>query len=468
MEEKNVIFGKCTEEYGYIMNNVNSEIIFCKKEVLEKIKKGDLIETIENKANLTLNNKKDIQKILEKKSHINENHLSLIRVMLTDVCNANCQYCKVIPNVLNKQNEPVTLESFRYALDLLLKSEYIGPKIIHITGGEPLIFKERVFEILQEIKKKDIRKECTVIIGTNGILLTEELIDEIKKIVPKIKFIISLDGKKDINDAYRKDWNGNSIYEKTTKAIELVKSKNIELGISMVIGSHNINELKENILYVIDQYKPSSLGTNFMKHPTPEQVDYEGLIDPKKYATTLYEVFKLARDRGTYFELVSRKLVPFINKQFRYFDCGASAGSTINIDSRGNIGPCKSMLIMEKDKDEEYKLFKENIEKKWRERTPYKKDICKRCKALSICGNGCAYEAMICDSEIDKRHCSYSNTFMECFIKDLFEISIKHNKGKDIFIPTEEDRKKMIGNCNPIPRTLRWSIGHETEAIKIQ
>ena len=74
---------------------------------------------------------------------------------------------------------------------------------------------------------------------------------------------------------------------------------------------------------------------------------------------------------------------------------------------------------------------------------------------------------MISNSEIDKRHCIYSNTFMECFIKDLFEISFKHNKGKDIFIPTEEDRRKMIGNCNPIPRSLRWSIGHETEAIKI-
>lgn len=467
MKENDIVFGKCTEEYGYIMNNVNSEIVFCKTKIIDEIKNKNLIEVIEKRGNIVLKNKKDIKEILEDNSKRSENEISLIRVMLTDVCNANCQYCKVVPNVLNKQNEPVALESFRYALNLLLESKYIGPKIVHITGGEPLIFKERVFEILQEIKIKDKKHECTVIIGTNGILLTEKLIDEIKRIVPNIKFIISLDGKKQINDIYRVDWNGNSIYEKTTKAIELVKNKNIELGISMVIGNHNINELKENVLYVIDKYKPSSLGTNFMKHPTPEQLEYEGLIDPKKYATELYEVFKLAREKGTYFELVSRKLVPFINKQFRYFDCGASAGSTINIDSRGNIGPCKSMLIMEKDKDEEYKKFKDNIEKKWRERTPYKKESCKSCKALSICGNGCAYEAMISNSEIDKRHCIYSNTFMECFIKDLFEISFKHNRVKDMFIPTEEDRRKMIGNCNPIPRSLRWSIGHETEAIKI-
>lgn len=464
MGEKEFIFGSCTNEYGYIINNVNSEIVFCKNNVLEEIKKGNLIE---DKLKAKLQIKDNIQKILEEKSRINKNQLSLIRVMLTDICNANCEYCKVVPNVLNKQNEPVTMDSFRYALGLLLKSEYIGPKIIHITGGEPLIFKERVFEILREIKKRDINNECTVIIGTNGILLTEELIDKIKEIIPEIKFIISLDGNKQINDIYRKDWNGNSIYEKTIKAIELVKSKDLELGISMVVGSHNIEELRENVLYLIDKYKPSSLGTNFMKHPTPEQIVYEGLVEPKKYATVLYEVFKLARDKGTYFELVSRKLVPFINKQFRYFDCGASSGSTINIDSRGNIGPCKSMLIMEKDKDDEYKLFRENIEKKWRERTPYKKECCKKCKALSICGNGCAYEAMISNSDIDKRHCIYSNTFMECFIKDLFEISIVHNKGKEIFMPTEQDREKLIGNCNPIPGTLRWSIGHETEAINI-
>ena len=465
---ENIIFGKCNNEYGYIMNNLNSEIVFCKNEILEKVKKEKNLDFIDSKLNVKLNNDKNIQNILEEKVNLNGNKISLIRVMMTDVCNANCQYCKVVPNVLNKSKEPVTLESFKYALDLLLKSEYIGPKIVHITGGEPLIFKERVFEILNVIKAKNTNNECTVIIGTNGILLTEGLIEEIKNIIPDIKFIISLDGKKEINDKYRVDWDGNSIYEKVVRAIELAKSKNVEVGISMVIGNHNIKNLEENIMYVIDRFKPSSLGTNFMKHPTPTQEEYEGLVNPKEYARELYRVFKLAREKGVYFELVSRKLVPFINKQFRYFDCGASAGSTINIDSRGNIGPCKSMLIMEEDKDEDFAKFKENVERKWRDRTPYKKETCKNCKALSICGNGCAYEAMIGNSDIDKRHCIYSNTFMECFIEDLFEISIRYNKGKNVFVPTEQDRRKMIGNCNPVPFSLKWSIGHEIDGMKIQ
>ena len=110
---------------------------------------------------------------------------------ITKKCNACCEHCGSRCDG-NTQGEEVSAEDLKRTLKDI--AEHYDPYYIYlnVTGGEPLIFKERVVEILQEIKNKDIKKECSVIIGTNGMLLTEELIDKIKEIVPKIKFIINI------------------------------------------------------------------------------------------------------------------------------------------------------------------------------------------------------------------------------------------------------------------------------------
>ena len=85
---------------------------------------------------------------------------------------------------------------------------------------------------------------------------------------------------------------------------------------------------------------------------------------------------------------------PFVEKKFKYYDCGA-CGKNINLDTRGNIGPCKSFLIMEtlyqKEKDE----INPEIFEKLSNRSTLKNEKCLSCAALGICGAGCAYEAYV-------------------------------------------------------------------------
>lgn len=474
---KYVVYKEILNDWYYLFNCITSDVVYVKKKQLDTILKETISEKLKNvllNNNIFVNSDKEddilYEKLIDQSKKYNSG-ISLLRVLLTDKCNIQCKYCKVVPNVCNKKENPVPIEKFEKALKVLIKSNTKEQKVVHITGGEPLIFKDKVIEMIKLIKKLDTKNQIMTVIGTNSLLLNESLLKTILKYNKDIKLIVSLDGKKESNDKYRNKYDGSGTYDDVVEKLKMIKKYDVELGISMVIGTHNIDNLQENIDYIINEFSPSSLGTNFMKHPTLEKEIFEGLVEPEIYAKRLYDAFKKVRTTGVYMELISRKVNSFANKEFRIFDCGATAGTTINIDSRGNIGPCKSMLILENEDGIEKKEIKKQLREKWKNRSPITYHECISCPAVSICGNGCAYEALINNNSInskDNRHCIYSKTFIECMIKDLFNIINGEDCKKTILIPTTQDRLKLIDAMKPIPKTLKWSIGHATTSIKVK
>lgn len=474
---KYVVYKKIRDDWFYLFNCITSDIVYIRKKELDDILNGkaddDTKEVLLKNNIITADAKDDdmiFSKLIEQSKKYNSG-VSLLRVLLTDKCNIQCKYCKVVPNVCNKKENPVPIKKFEQALKVLINSNSDEQKIVHITGGEPLIFKEKVIEMIKLIKKLDTENKIMTVIGTNSLLLSEDLLKEILQCNKDVKFIVSLDGKKEANDKYRNKYDGSGTYDDIVKKLEMIKKYNAELGISMVVGMHNIDNLQENVDDVIDKFNPSSLGTNFMKHPTVKGEDFEGLVTPEVYAKKLYKVFQNVRNSGVYMELISRKVTSFAHKEFRVFDCGAASGTTINIDSRGNIGPCKSMLILENENGIERDEIKQQLKQKWRERSPITYPECIKCPAVSICGNGCAYEALINNNEInskDDRHCAYSKVFIECMIQDLFEILNIQESHESIIIPTIDDRLKLMSAMKPVSKTLKWSIGHATTSIKVK
>jgi len=71
----------------------------------------------------------------------NPKGLNLLRFMMTQNCNLNCSYCKVINNKISSSNEKLlSYHRFREVFKFFLsKSKENSHKTIHITGGEPLI-----------------------------------------------------------------------------------------------------------------------------------------------------------------------------------------------------------------------------------------------------------------------------------------------------------------------------------------
>lgn len=394
----------------------------------------------------------------------------LLRILLTDVCNLRCSYCKVMQNIVDVTKHATSPENLKCAIRIFFDgSDVSTPKIIHISGGEPLIAWNHIKQITSFAESyKRINERYFIAIGTNAVLMNDKraafLADH------KIKAIVSMDGRRNIHDILRRSHAGSGSFQQVDAGIHLLNRHKVELGLSMVIGKHNVNRLAPEITYMMEKYNPVSLGVNYMKPPTRDQANFPYLIQPREYVDAVYDAFCAFRDSGLFFELLYRKIYPFVMKKFRYHDCGAARGTTINIDAKGNIGPCKSFLVLNAlvgdISDASNCPIKLPVFDSLRKRSPVYIDECQKCFAIGICGNACAYEAWVQSDDMmnrDMRACEYARLFFQKFIDDLATIVKKAMGSNPFYEPTKEDRLKLLGKTVVNEDSLSSSLGHAVD-----
>ena len=134
---------------------------------------------------------------------------------------------------------------------VVLKGIELGYTDITFTGGEPLIRKKDIIEILERLSKENLLPDITIV--TNGYLIDDELLDSIEKYGGYIKFNFSIhsvdreDYYKIINPA-NKDKNAlNKIIENIDKIVK--RGITIKLNVVLLKG---INSSKEKISEIIE------------------------------------------------------------------------------------------------------------------------------------------------------------------------------------------------------------------------
>lgn len=104
---------------------------------------------------------------------------------ITGKCNFNCKHCFNAAD-MNLDNNQWTLSEINKLLDEAVEC---GIQYFKITGGEPMLHPD-FLEIIRQIHK---RKMCARVIVTNAYFLTQEILDELKKIGCNPWFYISFD-----------------------------------------------------------------------------------------------------------------------------------------------------------------------------------------------------------------------------------------------------------------------------------
>lgn len=158
-----------------------------------------------------------IKDIYNKKKNIVKPSLYL---MLTNKCNLECEYCcsSSSPNI--KEDNKINSKNINKIVELINK---MNIRKIEITGGEPLIHKD-IIKIINEIH---YNTEATISLQTNGILLTDNFISEVKE---KVGFItISVD------HLYKRQYS--EFKENLENSLEKIDNKRICL--SFVITQNN-------------------------------------------------------------------------------------------------------------------------------------------------------------------------------------------------------------------------------------
>jgi len=328
-----------------------------------------------------------------------------MNLMITGKCNLNCLHC-----FNAKDNAPLNTElTYEEVLSVLDQARDIGVHAFTLTGGEPLVH-HRFLDIVREIYKRDM---YIFELNTNGLLITQHMLDVFKELgcFPLIK--ISFDGV-----GYH-NWirQHPKAEEMTLKAIELcikngfkvkaqtqVNRKNVDV---MMKTARLLNDMGVDEMRMIRTTEAPRWEKNSPDSSLPIEEYFERMLEfAKEYIHSdmdmVIDIWQLLRlfPYGKMYELVP---IACSKDEFniRIPMCKGNRGM-IAVSSGGEVVPCLQMSgwFLEKGislgnllktplkeivKESDYltlamaPLFKQIVEN----------DKCGNCKYYKACTGGC-------------------------------------------------------------------------------
>lgn len=165
-------------------------------------------------------------------------HPSGVMLCITSKCNLKCRHC------YNNSGAEKKIIGDKQWRELVYKLKKLNLKKFSISGGEPLLRKNLIYDLLEIIEKSDID------ITTNGYYIDEEFLYKIQKNNSRITLVISLDGH---NVEMNKITRGESkAWEKTVNAIKLVQNfPNLNLQVNHTVNKENKDYIEEFLRLMI-------------------------------------------------------------------------------------------------------------------------------------------------------------------------------------------------------------------------
>ena len=171
-----------------------------------------------------------------------------ISMNITKKCNLNCEHC--FSDSGKELNTELTKNEIYKIFDEMREN---GTFFICIGGGEPFVRKD-----LLEILDYGIKKQLAISLVSNGLLITNELVQELNQ--KELDTIwISLDGLERTHELIR----GNGTFKKTMAALQILqKTYRSKKGIKVTLNKYNIGEYQK-LINIAEELK-----VNFIRFTT--------------------------------------------------------------------------------------------------------------------------------------------------------------------------------------------------------
>ena len=130
-------------------------------------------------------------------------------------CNLNCSYCFASQGKYHGERALMSFEVGRRALGFLVENSGTRRNLeVDFFGGEPLMNWQVVKDLVAYARsiEKDAGKNFRFTLTTNGVLLDDEVTEFCNREMHNV--VLSLDGRKEVNDRFRVDVAGNGSYER--------------------------------------------------------------------------------------------------------------------------------------------------------------------------------------------------------------------------------------------------------------
>jgi SynChlorMet cassette radical SAM/SPASM protein ScmF len=199
-----------------------------------------------------------VKKMADRKLELPEGVPPLMQyyVYLTSGCNLACQHCWITPTYQAHGDTGGHLDYELFAL-AIEEGLPLGLSNVKLTGGEPLLHPDfiRIVDLLRE-------KELSLVIETNGTLLTESLAQYLKEKSTLSSISISLDGATaDTHDPFR---GVRGSFEKAVQGIRYLVKNGFRPQVIMSIHSGNVDEI-EALVHLSEELGAMSVKFNLIQ-----------------------------------------------------------------------------------------------------------------------------------------------------------------------------------------------------------
>jgi len=314
-------------------------------------------------------------------------------------CNLACRYCFAEEGEYHGRRALMSYEVGRKALDFLIANSGSRHNLeVDFFGGEPLmnwqVVKDLVAYGRSQEKIHDKRFRFTV--TTNGVLLNDGIQEFVNKEMDNV--VLSLDGRKEVNDEMRPFRNGKGSYDLIVpKFQKLARSRNQEKYYIRGTFTRNNLDFAEDILHFADLgFQQMSIEPVVGEETDPYAIREEDIPAIKREYDRLAQIMIDREKKGKGFNffhfMIDLDGGPCVAK--RLSGCG-SGTEYLAVTPWGDFYPCHQFVGQEEflmgNVDEG--IVRPEIADEFRSCNVYSKEKCKNCFAKFYCSGGCMANA---------------------------------------------------------------------------
>lgn len=349
-------------------------------------------------------------------------------------CNIRCEYCFASQGDFKGTRSLMSEEVGKQALDFLIENSGNRRNLeVDFFGGEPLLN----FDVVKKLvdygreREKETNKKFRFTLTTNGVLLNDEIIEYVNENMENI--VLSIDGRKEINDKMRYTINGEGTYDiiipKIKKMVEARKEKSYY--VRGTFTKHNL-DFANDVLHLADLgFKNTSVEPVVAEPGQAYELTEEDLPEIlEHYEELAREIIKREKSGNgfNFFHfMIDLNQGPCVIK--RLTGCGAGS-EYLAITPEGDIYPCHQFVGDEKFMMGNVLTKFENRElgTKFSNAHVYNKEKCRECWAKFYCSGGCHANAYNFNNDINIPYelgCEMEKKRIECSLYIKVKLSMK-------------------------------------------
>ena len=315
-------------------------------------------------------------------------------------CNLNCDYCFASQGKYHGDRALMSFEVGKQALDFLIDHSGTRRNLeVDFFGGEPLMNWDVVKRLVQYARsvEKERGKNFRFTLTTNGMLIDDDVIDFANREMSNV--VLSLDGRREINDRTRVDYQGRGSYDRIVpKFQKLVAARGGKNYYMRGTFTHANPDFTKDLFHMADD-----LGfTELSMEPVVCAPDDPAALTPEDLEIVKDQYEILAKDMlrrekegkpiTFYHYMLDLTGGPCVYK--RISGCG-SGTEYMAVTPWGDLYPCHQFVG-----EESYKLgdvwngvTNTALREQFRACNAYARPDCADCWAKLYCSGGCAANA---------------------------------------------------------------------------